>query len=113
MKLLIKKDQDSKFFGGMKFKLEARTELDNHEKELISKYKVHKEVLLTKNTIMFSDITIHDLIEGVEFKSSSIQEILSYERNVKKACKAFNNLISVMESFGGEYEINCMLDEDE
>ena len=112
MKLLIKKDQDSKFFGGVKFKLEARTELDSHERELISKYKVHKEILLTKNTLTNSNITINDLIEGVEFKSDSIQEILKYETNVKQACKSFNTLISVMASFGGEYEIDCMLDEN-
>jgi len=113
MKLLIKKDQDAKIFGGVKFKLEARTELDTIESALIEKYKVHKEVLLIKNgTFINTDITIKSLIDGVVFKSSTIQEILKYENNVKKACRTFNNLINVMESFGGEYEINCEVDKE-
>ena len=106
MKLIVKKDQDSGFLGGIKFKISAWVELTSEEKELVNKYQVKKEVLFTKNNIMQTEITIDSLITSVTFKCSTIEEILKYEDAIKKSCQNFKTKLEVMKSFGGEYEID-------
>ena len=109
MKLYLKKDQAKGLLGGVKFELSARTELTQEERELVSKYKAHKEILLQKDVkIPFTGktitlaINIENLTGGEKFKCKDIADILEYESNVKEACETFKNYIEVMKNFGGE-----------
>lgn len=109
MKLYITKDQAKGLLGGVKFELEARVELTNEEAELIKKYKVDKETLVSKEikipftgkAIHFA-ITIGGLVSGQTFKCGDIAEILETENSVKEACASFKNYLTVMKQFGGK-----------
>jgi len=75
MKLKIKRNQSKKLMGGIAFELEAQVDLDEHEKELIKKYKAYKEVLLKKeinipltSKAIVLDITIGSLMGRQMFK---------------------------------------------
>ena len=75
MKLKIKRNQSKKLMGGIAFELEAQVDLDEHEKELIKKYKADREVLLKKEVsipltgkAIVLDITIGSLVGGQTFK---------------------------------------------
>jgi hypothetical protein len=100
MKLLIKRDQDKGFLGGISFVLEARVELTPEESELVKKYKAHKMLIYTKGDKLTH--TINDLISGVKDKCKDIEVLLNNEEVYKEACKNFKNILKVMASFGGE-----------
>ena len=96
-------------FGGVKFELRARVELNPDETELVSRYKADKEVLLQKEIkipltgkALQLNLTIGSLVAGQTFKCADIAEILEYEQNIKQSCEAFRNYLAVMHSFGGE-----------
>jgi len=99
MKLIIKRDQDKGFFGGISFVLEARVQLIPQEDELVRRYKAHKEILYTKGDRVY---TVSDLLNGVRDKCKDITILLNNEEVYKDACKHFKTLLEVMESFGGE-----------
>ena len=109
MRLKLVRNQASGMFGGVKFELEARVDLDPSEAELIRRYKADKEVLvkreikipLTDRAIVVN-LTIGSLMTGQTFKCNDIAEILEYEQSVKQSCEAFRRYLTVMESFGGE-----------
>ncbi len=109
MKLKIKRNQSKKLMGGIAFELEAKADLNEHEMDLVKKYRVDKEVLMKKeinipltNKVYIMDITIGSLINGQTFKGDNIAEILEYENNVIEACNTFKSYIQAMEQFGGE-----------
>ncbi|MDO9575390.1 MAG: hypothetical protein Q7J55_02565 [bacterium] len=101
MKLIIKRDQDRGFFGGISFVLEARVVLTPEEEELVKKYKARREVLYT-NTKGNIRYTINDLLIGVRDKCKDIAILLNNEEVYKEACSYFKTLLEVMASFGGE-----------
>lgn len=107
MILKISRDQSKALLGGVNFELQAQVQLNQEESELIKKYKVHKEVLLSKEVSLLGnkftvDIRIGSLVDGQSFKCKDIAQILETEENVKEACKALKNYILVMKSFGGQ-----------
>lgn len=97
MQLKIRRNQDKGFLGGISFVLGARVELTPAEAELIKKYKVHKQVLLSERSW-----TIGDLIDGVTLKCKDVGAILNDEEILKNICKVFKDYLTVMASFGGE-----------
>lgn len=97
MKLIIKRDQDKGFLGGISFILEAQVVLTPEEKELVKKYKAHNEILYTKEAY-----TIKDLLNGVRQKCKDVTILLNGEKVYKEACNYFKTLLEVMASFGGE-----------
>jgi len=99
MKLIIKRDQDKGFLGGMSFVLDARVELTPEEEGLVKKYKAQKEVLFTEANKHY---TISDLLKGVRGKCKDVSILLHNEEVYKKACADFRLLLDVMASFGGE-----------
>jgi hypothetical protein len=107
MKLIVRREQDQGFLGGMNFILHCKVNLTSQETELIKKYKAHKEVLVHKERggVKIGEIKIGDLVEGVKFKAKDITELLSTEDTVKEACGSFKNYIEIMASFGGEQVI--------
>ena len=99
MKLIIKRDQDKGFMGGMSFILDTRVELTPEESELIKKYKAHKEVLMNQGGRTY---TIRNLLDGQRDKCKDISTILNNEEVIKDVCKNFKTYLEVMASFGGE-----------
>jgi hypothetical protein len=107
MKLVLKREQDKGLLGGISFVLTARVDLTSDEQDLVKKYKVHKESLLSKTISILGreisyDLKIGDLIEGQRFKCKDVTEILKTEENVKEACQNLKTYLEVMRSFGGE-----------
>lgn len=109
MKLYITRNQSTGMFGGVNFELYAKVELTSNESDVVSRYRLEKEVLLhkemkiplTDNAISL-DITVGGLVNGQNFKCKHITEVLEYERNLKEACELFKDYIMVMSSFGGQ-----------
>lgn len=99
MKLILKREQDKGFLGGISFVLEARVVLTPQEEELVKKYKAHKEVLYTTGDRHY---TINDLLQGTRDKCKDITILLNNEEVYKDACSHFKTLLEVMSSFGGE-----------
>lgn len=99
MKLIIKRDQDKGFLGGISFILHAQVKLTNEEQELIKKYKSHKEVLYSKGEKHY---TIGDLVDGIRDKCKDVTIMLNNENVYKEACTNFKTLLTIMASFGGE-----------
>jgi len=104
MKLMIKRDQDTGFLGGISFILEARVVLTPEEEALVKKYKAHKEVLFTTGG-GGRQYTINDLLTGVRDKCKDISILLNNEGVYKNSAKHFKTLLDVMASFGGEQVI--------
>ena len=100
MKLIIKRDQDKGFLGGISFILEAQVVLTPEEEELVKKYKAHNEVLYTIGER--EAYTIKDLLNGVRDKCKDVTILLNHEKVYKEACNYFKTLLEVMASFGGE-----------
>lgn len=102
MELIIKRNQDKGFLGGMKFILEASVVLTQEEKELIKKYKANKHVLFSYGN---RNCTIDDLIYGVKDKVKDVSILLNNEKIYIDACKYLKSLLAIMRSFGGEYKL--------
>ena len=99
MQLVIKRNQDKGFLGGISFILDARVLLTPEEEKLVKKYKAHKEVLCTKGDLTY---TINDLLTGVKDKYKDITILLNNEEVYRDACKHLKTLLEVMRSFGGQ-----------
>lgn len=107
MKLIINKNQADKkgFFGGNKgvnFSLEYKVQLTSEEQELISKYKVQNETLMT-NEKGDRSITIQDMINGRSLTTQNIEILQNNEDVAIGVCKTFKNYLNILRSFGGDY----------
>jgi hypothetical protein len=107
--LRIKRNQATKFFGGVKFTLDAQAKLTQDEQDLVNKYKVQDEVLAKKaikipltDRALVVDVTIASLTAGQTFKCNDISEILGYEEAIKGSCAELYQRLTVMRTFGGE-----------
>jgi hypothetical protein len=86
MKLIIKRDQDKAFLGGINFKLFCQVELTPNEKELVRKYKLDNEILTTRadgmlagaekelitsyvNSFQISEEIIQDIVDVIAVKN--------------------------------------------
>lgn len=117
MRLHLKRGQSTKFFGGVRFELEAKAKLTSEEAELISKYKVQDEVLTEKHIkIPLTDralvikITIGSLTAGQTFKCNDIGDIVQHEAEIKASCERLIQLVGIMKTFGGEEVIEFTTD---
>jgi hypothetical protein len=104
MKLIIKRDQDKAFLGGMNLFLECRVELTAEESELIKKYKAHRQPLTYRERkgVEIPGLRIEDLVRGVTYKTKDLDVLLNNEEVIKEACASFKNYLLLMKSFGGE-----------
>ena len=99
MKLVIRRNQDTGFLGGMSFTLHAQAVVTPEEQALISKYKAQKLELFSAGNRKY---TINDLLTGVSDKVKDVTVLLQNEEVYKDACKHFKTMLDVMASFGGE-----------
>jgi hypothetical protein len=104
MKLIIKRDQDKGFFGGMSFILRAQVVLTAEEQALVNRYKAHKEVLFTRKDGE-RKYMVNDLVTGMEDKVKDVTILLENEQIYKNVCEKFKSLLVVMATFGGEQVI--------
>lgn len=102
MELVIKRNQDKGFLGGMKFILEAKVNLTQQEQQLIKTYKAHKEVLFTSGK---GSYTINDLTHGIKDKVKDVSILQQNEDVYIGACEYLKQLLNIMKSFGGEYKL--------
>lgn len=100
MELIIKRDQDKGFLGGMNFILEVKAVLTDEEKGLVKKYKANKHVLFSKGD--YRSCTIDDLTYGIKDKVKDVSVLLQNENIYIGACKHLKTLLDVMKTFGGE-----------
>lgn len=113
MKLLIRKNQADKkgLFGGNKgvnFSLEYKVNLTPEEDELIKKYKVENEVLMTSKDNKTT--TILDLLRGESLVTQNIDVLLNNEQVAIDVCRKFKNYLDVLRSFGGDYILEIRSD---
>lgn len=113
MRLMILREEATGLFGGVRFQLRVKCELTHYERDLIEKYKAHKEVLAQKEIpipltgrAFVLNLKIGDLVEGQIFKCADVPEILAYERALRKSCKKFQNYLQAMAAFGGQENID-------
>ena len=107
MELIIKRNQDKGFLGGIKFVLEAKVNLTEEEKTLVKKYKANKEVLFSSESRRY---TINDLTIGIKDKVKDISILQKNEDIYIGACEYLKTLLDVMKSFGGEYKLDFRSD---
>lgn len=103
MELVIKRDQDKGFLGGMKFILEVKAVLSEEEKNLVKKYKANKHILFSSNNRTY---TIDDLTYGIKDKVKDVSILLKNEDVYINSCKSLKTMLDVMKSFGGEYKLD-------
>ena len=115
MKLTIRRNQsDVKgVFGGHKgvsFALYAKVDISSDEKALIERYKVgeytlaHRELKIGKEMVPFN-LTVIKLLNGDTTNTDSIVTLRQLEEDIKEGCRNLKNMLSVMETFGGEETI--------
>ncbi len=109
MKLIIKKNQADKkgLFGsnkGVNFSLSTKVVLTPEEQELISKYKVENEILMTNDSGQRT--TIQDMVNGQSITTQDIGTLQNNEDVAIGVCKKFKNYLNVLRSFGGEYVLD-------
>lgn len=114
MKLTIKKDQaDVKgMFGGHKgvsFKLAAKCEIGDAERQLIEKYKVGDMTVASRMSSVGNKgetrevrVSVNDLIQGSNHQTDDLGELQSLEEQLKSGCLNLKVMLKVMSTFGGE-----------
>jgi hypothetical protein len=112
MKLFIKRDQEDVkgFFGGSKgirFSLNCRIELTPEETALVEKYKqwdltVHSYPTTSNTNARWS---LADMTKGCTVTCDGVGALFNSEEEVKKACANTKVLLNVMNSFGGQEEL--------
>lgn len=124
MKLLLRRDQRSSVLGKVIFVLEVRADLNDEERQAISKYKLGDSVLYEKNTMtdpgsgllglasrvafraMNMSVSVKDLTNGKKLECKDIVEMLAVEEQLKEAGKTFNAVLEAARHFGGENVID-------
>ena len=114
MKLTIRRDQaDVKgMFGGHKgvnFKLSAKCEISDFDKQLVEKYKVGEYTVASRMASVGSKgetrevrVSVDDLIRGSEHQTDDLGELQRLEEQIKAGCAHLKLMLKVMSTFGGE-----------
>ena len=120
MKLYIRRMQSEKkgLFGGhkgMAFKLFARVELPEEDKQIVERYKLGNYIVATYKVPNFqitekhpdpfleSHIRTQSLMSGHETSElTDVRELLKLEEALKDGCRGMKELLRVAASFGVE-----------
>ena len=96
MQLHLRKNQATKFFGGVKFELQARVTLTEDEDSLVNKYRVQDEVLVEKQIkIPFTDrallvkMTIGSLVAGQTLSVTISRRSCIMRRQLRRLALSF------------------------
>ena len=106
--------------GGVTFALEVRARLTSQEQQNITRYKLGKTILYTKNEIidpgkgllglasrlafkaMNISVSVDDLTGGKRIECKDIIEMLAVEGQIKEAAITFKDVLEAAAHFGGE-----------
>ncbi len=122
MEMVLRRDQRSGMMGmgSVTFVLEVRARLTAEEQQNISRYKLGKTVLYTKNELvergsgllglasrlafkaMNISVSVDDLTGGKRIECKDIVEMLAVEDQIKEAAATFKNVLEAAAHFGGE-----------
>lgn len=122
MELLLRRDQKTGMMGmgGVTFALEVRARLTSQEQQNITRYKLGKTILYTKNEIidpgkgllglasrlafkaMNISVSVDDLTGGKRIECKDIIEMLAVEGQIKEAAITFKDVLEAAAHFGGE-----------
>jgi hypothetical protein len=122
MEMVLRRDQRTGMMGmgSVIFVLEVRARLTDEEQRNISKYKLGKTVLYTKNELVERgsgllglagrlafkmlniSLSVDDLAGGKRFECKDIVEMLAVEEQIKEAAVTFKNVLEAAAHFGGE-----------
>jgi len=122
MEMVLRRDQRSGMMGmgSVTFVLEVRARLTPEEQQNISRYKLGKTVLYTKNELvergsgllglasrlafkaMNISVSVDDLTGGKRVECKDIVEMLAVEDQIKEAAATFKNVLEAAAHFGGE-----------
>ena len=122
MELLLRRDQKTGMMGmgGVTFALEVRARLTSAEQQNITRYKLGKTILYTKNEIIDPgkgllglasrlafkalniSVSVDDLTGGKRIECKDIIEMLAVEGQIKEAAVTFKDVLEAAAHFGGE-----------
>ena len=122
MELLLRRDQKVGMLGmgSVIFALEVRARLTSAEQQNITRYKLGKTILYTKNEIidpgkgllglasrlafkaMNISVSVDDLTGGKRIECKDIIEMLAVEGQIKEAAVTFKDVLEAAAHFGGE-----------
>ena len=122
MEMVLRRDQRSGMMGmgSVIFVLEVRARLTAEEQQNISRYKLGKTILYTKNELvergsgllglasrlafkaMNISVSVDDLTGGKRVECKDIVEMLAVEDQIKEAAATFKNVLEAAAHFGGE-----------
>ena len=122
MEMVLRRDQRSGMMGmgSVTFVLEVRARLTAEEQQNISRYKLGKTVLYTKNELvergsgllglasrlafkaMNISVSVDDLTGGKRIECKDIVEMLAVEDQIKEAAATFKNVLEAAAHVGGE-----------
>lgn len=97
---------------GVVFTFTCRLQLDDHERELVDKYRLWGYPLVHLRMTELRDLSENDtlmsperLLEGWTFPTRYVSDALHAEDGVKEGCAAFKEVLRMMESYGGQEEV--------
>ena len=122
MELLLRRDQKVGMLGmgSVIFALEVRARLTSAEQQNITRYKLGKTILYTKNEIIDPgkgliglasrlafkalniSVSVDDLTGGKRIECKDIIEMLAVEGQIKEAAVTFKDVLEAAAHFGGE-----------
>ncbi len=122
MELLLRRDQKVGMLGmgSVIFALEVRARLTSAEQQNITRYKLGKTILYTKNEIIDSgkgliglasrlafkalniSVSVDDLTGGKRIECKDIIEMLAVEGQIREAAITFKDVLEAAAHFGGE-----------
>lgn len=119
MQLIVKRDQEDRIgvlrgHKGVDFLLSFQLQLTSEEAELVRRYRFGDMAL---GTWLYQGAevpiaTVHGAVAGRTMRWPSVVEMLSRERELKKACVGLKQLLDVANNFGGEDRIEITSDLD-
>jgi hypothetical protein len=135
MKLKVTRNQKSSMTGKTVFSLDFRAEVSPEEKELISKYRLGKEVVYSSEDFQKSmseaasaitsgplgfvkgatsiagahlfklKLTVNDLVSGSHVEMKDLNELLSAELQIVDACQTLKQWLAAAVTFDGTEDI--------
>lgn len=129
MQLKIKRNQRSAMLGGkVVFILDVMAELNREEKDLVDKYKLHKELVYSSDAAEHNAamaragnlkslgaavldratkrrFTLGDLVDGQHLECKDLGELVDTENQVYAACQTIRQYLDIAKSFDGSEQV--------
>jgi hypothetical protein len=102
VRLIISRRKDRSILRVSSLVLDARAELQVDELQLIDSFKAHSIVLHSEGENHNQSITIGNLLKGISYKCSTINDIVKKEAMIRVACRSLKAHLHVMANFEKE-----------